>query len=273
VAGASVAFGVYDPHGDFKNDASPAIEHVFMPWEEVDLSTLDAADSYALAHQRALMVTIEPWSWLARNQKTPDELYNGIMNGSYDANMDGICAKAAQLKNKVTIRLGQEMDEKSGQFIWSPWTPEQFVNAFRHVVTECHKYNKDVRFLWSPSGNAGVEAYYPGDEYVDIVGLSLFALQKRDHDEIGRDRTFEEMLTPLYGRVARFGKPIYIAEFGYEGDAAYLRDWSMALTRPMSQFPLLKAVVYFNDKEVYPWPGGYGLPNWRVTSNTSVSKR
>ena len=27
---------------------------------------------------------------------------------------------------------------------------------------------------------------------------------------------------------------------------------------------LLAAVVYFNDREVYPWPENYGLPNWRV---------
>jgi len=26
----------------------------------------------------------------------------------------------------------------------------------------------------------------------------------------------------------------------------------------------LAAVVYFDDKEGYPWPEGYGLPDWRV---------
>ena len=29
-------------------------------------------------------------------------------------------------------------------------------------------------------------------------------------------------------------------------------------------FLILAAVVYFNDREVYPWPENYGLPNWRV---------
>jgi endoglucanase len=47
-----VPFGVYDPHGDFADYPSVKIEHLFMPWEDVDLSTLKAADAYALARGR-----------------------------------------------------------------------------------------------------------------------------------------------------------------------------------------------------------------------------
>ncbi|EHK54212.1 hypothetical protein MAXJ12_26298, partial [Mesorhizobium alhagi CCNWXJ12-2] len=27
--------------------------------------------------------------------------------------------------------------------------------------------------------------------------------------------------------------------------------------------------VYFNDREVYPWPNNFGRPNWRVTNQVS----
>jgi beta-mannanase len=33
--------------------------------------------------------------------------------------------------------------------------------------------------------------------------------------------------------------------------------------------PLLKGVIYFNDREVYPWFNNYGLPNWRVVQDAS----
>jgi beta-mannanase len=118
--------------------------------------------------------------------------------------------------------------------------------------------------MWSVQGDTDVNPFYPGDQYVDVVGVTLFGLQQRDKNEVGRNRTFVEMLTPIYRRVAYFKKPIYVAEFGYDGDADYVRAWAEAATHPVPEFSLLEGIVYFNDREVYPWPGGYGQPNWRV---------
>lgn len=57
----TVAFGVYDPEGSFGADSEVSIEHVFLPWEGVDLETLRTADAYARERNRSLLVTIEPW--------------------------------------------------------------------------------------------------------------------------------------------------------------------------------------------------------------------
>jgi beta-mannanase len=176
------------------------------------------------------------------------------------------------MRSPVVIRWGQEMDDNNGQFIWSSWTPEQFINAYRHVVDVCRKQDKSARFMWSVQGDRTVSSYYPGDNYVDIVGVTLFGLQKRDKDEVGRDRSFEEMLEPIYRRVAQFNKPVYVAEFGYEGDDNYVREWARAVSRPYYNMPLLKGVIYFNDREVYPWFNNYGLPNWRVVQDMASGK-
>jgi beta-mannanase len=271
ITSTSLQFGAYDPHGDFRNDKNSSIEHIFLPWEDVDLSTLDTADRYALELKRTLLKTVEPWSWLTGNHAiTPQKLAKGIVDDHYDKNMAAICTKTATLKSPVIIRWAQEMEDDSGHFLWSRWNPEQFISTYRHVVSLCRKYDQHARFMWSPKGEPGTEAYYPGSEYVDLIGLSLFGLQKRDRDEVGRDRSFAEMFAPLYQRVASFNKPVFIAELGYDGDATYVRNWALTVAQPNPAYPLLKAVVYFDSHEVYPWPKGYGLPNWRVTQNYSV---
>jgi beta-mannanase len=71
-------------------------------------------------------------------------------------------------------------------------------------------------------------------------------------------------LAPGYARVKGFGKPIIVAELGYDGDASYVRSWAESVTKPHAEFPALTAVVYFNDREIYEWPQGYGRPDWRV---------
>ncbi|MFC6488400.1 glycoside hydrolase family 26 protein [Nitratireductor sp. GCM10026969] len=260
----SIVFGAYDPHGDFSEDPNSEVEHLFLPWEDVDLSTLSIADAYARERGRSLLITIEPWSWSIDWRLSPEELYRGIANGAYDANMAAICTEISKLESPVVIRWAQEMDEIDNQFTWAHWRPQEYVAAYRRSVTECRKHVKDARFMWSPKGNEGLEAFYPGDEYVDIVGLSVFGYQTYDQGETGRDWTFMERLAPGYERAVGFGKPIWVAELGYEGDRSYVRNWAENVAKPHPQFPELVAVVYFNDREVYPWPKDYGRPDWRV---------
>jgi beta-mannanase len=85
--------------------------------------------------------------------------------------------------------------------------------------------------------------------------------------EVGHDTTFVERTKPGYDRVARFGKPIAIAELGYEGDDDYVRGWAAEANKPHTEFPAMTAVVYFNDREVYEWPRNVGRPDWRVANH------
>ena len=139
--------------------------------------------------------------------------------------------------------------------------------AFRRVVDICRPLARRAKFMWSPQGEPGLAAYYPGNAYVDEIGLSLFALQRYDRDKYGRDRSFAEMLKPKYERVAGFGKPICIAELGYPGDEAYNRRWARAITAKNAAFPDLGCVVYFDENDPHAWPAPYGKPHWRIKSS------
>ncbi len=261
----SIRFGAYDPNGDFREPSSSEIEHLFLPWEDVDLSTLAVADAYARDRGRTLLITVEPWSWSRDWRLSSQDLLTSILSGERDHNMAAVCSMAATLKSPVIMRWGQEMDEPENRFSWSHWQGKEFIAAYQRMVAVCRKHLRSAQYMWSPKGNAGLEAFYPGDEFVDIVGLSVFGLQAYDRDTAGWDRTFSQRLAPGYSRVKGYNKPIMVAELGYEGDQTYVRDWAENVARPHAEFPNLVAVVYFNDREIYPWPGGYGRPDWRVT--------
>jgi beta-mannanase len=265
---ASIDFGAYDPHGDFGKPGSSRIEHLFLPWEDVDLSTLTLADEYARERGRTLLITIEPWSWSPEWRLSHQELLRTILDGERDENMAQVCSAAAALKSPLIIRWGQEMDETDNQFSWSHWQGADFRAAYRRMVDVCRTHLKTAKFMWSPKGNEGLEAFYPGDDVVDIIGLSVFGYQPYDRATAGRDQTFSERLAPGYGRVKNYGKPIMVAELGYEGDASYVQSWATSVAKRHEDFPELTAVVYFNDREIYPWPRGFGRPDWRVVRET-----
>jgi len=257
-------FGVYDPAGDFADDPEVTIEHLFLPWEDVYLPSLIEADAYAVERGRSVLVTIEPWTWNRDERNTPEALRAGIAAGEYDDIMGSICAVLDLFEAPVTVRWAQEMEDDSGQFIWAGWRPETYVSAYRQMVDVCRANAPEVNFMWSPLGLEGLEDYYPGDDYVDIVGLSVFGLQPWERQVQGGGQSFASILAPRYARVARFGKPVVVAELGYSGNADYVAQWNAEVRQIYPEFPNLAAVVYFNQREVYPWPDGFGLPDWQI---------
>lgn len=263
----TVPFGVYDPHGSFDQDTDVSIEHIFLPWDGVDLSSLHAADAYARQRNRALLVTVEPWIWGAA--ETSDGLRSNILSGRHDATMRSVCSTLGRLQSPVTVRWAQEMDNPNGHFPWAMWRPADYVEAYTRMVGVCRSVAPDAQFMWSPVGHAGMAAYYPGDDVVDVIGLSVFGAQDYEIARYGNFQGFAQVLGPRYERAVTFAKPIIVAELGYVGNAAYLADWHNAVRQPHGRFSELMAVIYFNREEVFPWPDNFGLPDWRQGASLS----
>lgn len=261
------AFGVYDPNADFANTKGIDIEHVFMPWSNIDLASLRKADAYAAERGRELLLSVEPWSWSTDGTLPNDQLHDMILAGDYDGHIEEVCGAIGGLNTTVTIRWGHEMDSNTERYAWSLWSPEDYVTAYRRFVNECRKVAPNAKFMWSPLGEASLKAYYPGDTYVDTIGLTVFGFQQYDKDQYGREMGFTEHLAARYKLVAEYNKPVVVAEAGCAGDQVYIDRCLQELVSPGAQFTQLEGVIYFNDIDPVAWPG-HGTPNWRVPSDT-----
>lgn len=264
-----VRFGCYDPYGDFANQTDVSTEHLFLPWEDVDLTTLAQADAYALARGRKVLVSVEPWTWGTEHRITRESLQKGVVAGAYDANAQAIINAVQNFKSPLIIRWGQEMEDMRNRFSWSGWDPETYIPAYNRIMGMFRKGIPSAKLMWSPKGLETMNDYYPDDKLVDIVGLSLFALDRFDMIEWKGLKYFEERLSEAYQRAEVHNKPVWIAELGYEGEIPdtavdYMARWATEVTKSFPQFPKLEEVVWFNDREPYQWPYDLGRPDWRV---------
>lgn len=264
-------YGVYDPAHDFRNDSYIGVESLFLPWHDGDPEWLREVDAYAFDRGRTVLVTLEPFSWTATTQPPPERLRTDILAGRYDATIDKFCGVIGAMRSPVWLRWGHEMEARSDRYPWAGWLPQNYIAAYRHVVARCRQSAPDIKYVWSPRGDVGLAAYFPGRDYVDIVGVSLFGLQSYQRRTSGSDQGFVESFQPVYDRLAPFGLPIIIAELGYSGSADFVMQWSEEAMRP-GRFPMLKAAVYFNAKETADWPLGLGRPDWRVYANITPNK-
>ncbi len=266
----AVAFGVYDPHREFAKSGEVAIEHIFIAWYGRDVRELPRKLAEADRMGRTMMVTVEPYmkpeDWNAGGKN----LFKDIVNGRFDGEIESVCSQFARFKGRLLVRWGHEMEAVTGRYPWARKDNEGFKSAFRHFVTQCRHHAPRVAFVWSPRGEENLADYYPGDEWVDYVGVSLWALQKMDIDYFGGSRKFLETFREKYNRVSVFSKPVIIAELGVSGDDRYRQLWFSSLFNAIAEPPVfekLQAVVYFNDKEPDSWPQGYGSPDWRIPDN------
>ena len=265
----TIPYGAFDPGGDYTDQTENVIEHLFLPWEDVSLPSLVDADVYALERNRALLITIEPWTWTVDERNTPDFLRNGILNGYYDGNMRTICRIIGDMQSPVSVRWAHEMERDDGQFIWAGWDPADYITSFKRMIDICRAEAPEINVVWSPAGDDGMDVYYPGDDYVDLVGLSIFGYEPWETDILGAPRIYQDILDETYARASIYGKPVIVAELGYSGSTAYVADWENSVRQPQPEMPQLSGVVYFNQEEVHPWPNGYGYPDWRLSERTS----
>ena len=131
-----------------------------------------------------------------------------------DAYLDRWAADAARCGTGVFLRFAGEMNGD-----WTRWgrDPAAYKRAFRlvHVVITRHAAN--VALVWAPNAVpvSGVDAYYPGDDAVDWVGISLYLVRFYD-DNLARPAWQDHpatLIDPFYKKYAA-RKPFCLVECG-----------------------------------------------------------
>jgi cellulose synthase (UDP-forming) len=265
--GQGINYGVYvfEQRKPFSNAKGVAIEHIFVSWLASDVSAaISSSFDYANERNRWLMVTIEP----AAMQGRSSQLLADIVAGAYDLIIERVCRSIGSLQAPMFVRWGHEMETTDIRYPWSGASGESYIAAFRHFAAKCRADAPKIYLVWSPKGAAKLTQYYPGREFVDLVGLSVYDLPSYDLDHFGKVIGFRDTFLLKYNRVVTFDRPVIIAEMGVSGDASYQARWMADFFRTAKEFPLLRTAVYFNAKDTPGvWGEKYETPDWTIDPN------
>jgi endoglucanase len=121
--------------------------------------------------------------------------------------------------------------------------------------------------VWSPAGNDNAIDFYPGDDVVDYVGVTVLGDEGWDA-QFGLPRqSFEQILQPRYDQLQELGKPVIVAEAGVSGTPQWQHDWLEAASESLDAFPLVRGVVYFDAQN--PAVNQFATrPDWRLTADS-----
>jgi len=164
----------------------------------------------------------------------PNYTMQKIINGDFDS---ALIQWAIDAKNTNIPLLAEFGTEVNGN--WFPWNgqyngagettgygdpnlfdgAERFRDAYRHIIDIC-KANGANNITWFFHIDAysepdmdwnKIENYYPGDNYIDWLGVSIYGPQKSNEDY----HEFSEILNDVYPNLSNLSnKPIAVLEFG-----------------------------------------------------------
>ncbi len=145
----------------------------------------------------------------------------GCAAGSYNSKWRqfGQNIKAAGLDDETIIRLGWEFN--GNWYKWQARDPQQFARCWRQIVTSAESVAPALRWDWNVNRGRGqsvadARLAYPGDAYVDIVGVDSYDAWPGARDEVG----WQAQYSGPYGLkfwadfAAAHGKKLSVGEWG-----------------------------------------------------------
>ncbi len=213
---------------------------------------------------------------IALNMPGENNSLKQVLQPQSDTYLNSTMEYLNSLNTPILLRIGGEMN------VWQNLADaDTYKQAYIKIANIARAKAPNVALVFSPNDisnwNVDIGDYYPGDAYVDWVGVSLYTDKFRNYANPVPVQDFEEMyygngaysnpLTKLRDIVDRYGnkKPIIITEGGtghsIEGKTVDLTAFAknrihMLYTYVNMLYPQVKAVIYFdvnlkNNKYVY----------------------
>lgn len=220
----------------------------------------------ACARGAAPLITWEPW----RGRNKGSYAMQDIAEGRYDELVkESLLAISQACDQEVYLRFAHEMNTPRGKVWWYPWQgdPLAYRWAWKRVVRLSREIGAgNLRWVWTPAwGNEDAILYYPGADFVDFVGVTVLNFGP----VVGPWRSFPQLFDPQYEALARFRKPIILAEVGSAEQGGDKAEWIRGMFSSLrTDFPLVSAVVWFNNSRARE----FAEIDWRVESSPESLK-
>lgn len=204
------------------------------------------------------LITWEPWLSDFAPETLPDSLANAktrdkagmraVTAGSFDAYLDRWAAAAKKVGRPLLVRLGHEMNDPY-RYPWGPQNnaPQDFIAAWQHVVGRFRQQGAtNVLWVWSPHPAYPFADYYPGDAFVDWVGVGT--LNYGTVAAWSQWWSFTDIFGKHYPQLATYKKPIMLTELGSLQVGGSRSEWfAEALANLPTKYPLVKSVVFYHN--------------------------
>jgi Beta-mannanase len=211
------------------------------------------------------VISQELWEWRHRHSDDDTWLFR-INRGDYDEKWRTWARDAKDFEHRIIFRFGFEMNGD-----WFDWgqQPAAFIAAWQRVYSIVrHEIGAtNVEFMFSPNVEwdaykplTKIELYYPGDDYVDLLGLDGYNFGDH-HSEWHRWQSYSEIFEASLKIMSQWPQKLYLSEIGC-ADGSGKSTWIEDFLNSVQKDSRISGFIYYNH-----FDGRKGEPNWRLDSD------
>lgn len=195
-------------------------------------------------------IRLEPWSWRGKDDNSFS--LEDIIKGRFDEGLAQFAQGAKMWGRPLFLSFGHEMNGN-----WYPWSenPAEYKAAYKRVFEIFKKAGvENITWVWNPNMEPldGVMDYYPGDEFVDWIGIDGF--NWGNTQDFSSWLSFEEIFAKAYELFrSSANKPLMISEFASAEQGGNKAVWIKATYKSIQRMERLKAAVWFDLKKEADW--------------------
>jgi beta-mannanase len=232
-----------------------SIAHYYIGWEILDNTELLKQFEQLRSFGWKPMLNVNPY-YFSKCPASDIPLYRAIANGNCDDFLHASGKNLANIKDEFFLVFAWEMNNDNNE--WSipisASKPEDFIAAWRRI----HSIFKEegvtaIDWVFCPNvpevGVLPYSQFYPGDDYVDWLGLDGYNWGTTQSWSSWVD--FSGVFTASYNSITKIapGKPLMLAEVNTTDKGGDKAGWykDMFLKQIPYNFPAIKAVVIFNE--------------------------
>lgn len=199
--------------------------------------------------------TLELTLQTAWKQPGEGNMVYDVLDGDYDEFLKNYAQTVSEFDHPVLFRLGNEMN--------GDWCPYSSYNTSKDTVIfkEFYRYiyqvfadagADNVIWIWNPNGESFPDfqwnhevMYYPGDEYVDIIGLTAYNTGTYYSGENWTE--FSELYDSIYAEYQKlYRQPMMITEFASSSVGGDKNQWIRNMFAHIKSYPDIKVAIWWD---------------------------
>ena len=234
-----------------KYGVNPCVILTFIGWGDRPFAD-NLKDIQTIKDSGAIpMITLEPWF----NPSQEAVSLQDIASGKEDVVIEELAAMLKQVGIPVFLRFAHEMNGD-----WYPWSGAKnaenggdYINAYRrvHDIITSSATGTSISWVWGINAEDRPKkdwndpmSYYPGNDYVDAIGIDGY-----NPDKISFNKIFKDQINHIKDCLP--DKPIYITEVASAGIDTDKSGWIKSFFGKFSRkYNFVPVFIWFDvDKE------------------------
>lgn len=260
--------GVYDPKEQLNQLKEVSTEHIFPNWRDLQDGSFEKHFNAIIARNHDVIVTMEPWREV--NAKPDSNLLESVVDGRYDHLLNKLFNTISKADRTVYLRWIHEMEIPVTRYPWQSQPPVNYIKAYRYFASFRKPENTNIKLVWGPAGDRGLQDFWPGNDVVDVISMAIYGLPDKNITDHKKQESFYSIYDRKAYRMRLFDKPIFVTEFGIKGPEDYQLEWLLAASKTINSTQQIMGVSYFNMVDTPKAWGDIEAPDWSISKETFI---